>query len=219
MYQVAEFPKREAPYLRSVVELFAAGIEEEPFGWHGTNIEAMYYLAQYGRLPLTGCFGKDFYFVPSSMPAQNNGTSTAKTTATASAIQNVRAAYVARRFPDYGANNPRELFFSAVDDYRDEDDDKRVISSLLNGAEGDKTIEDFQRVREEGIQHGVGAVLLGISQDILQFPTRHIGPNQSERVVRTDDRGVSIAQITGIEPLDQYAWDQLVLMQAVLEVK
>ncbi len=52
-------------YLQAIKKLYESDVDidsEDVFGFHGTSIEAISYLAIHGRMPTTGLLGTDFHF-------------------------------------------------------------------------------------------------------------------------------------------------------------
>ncbi len=54
----------QSPYMVRTVELFEHGIAETPYAWHGTSVEAIIHLAQFGKLPSEGTLGDTLFYAP-----------------------------------------------------------------------------------------------------------------------------------------------------------
>lgn len=193
-----EAPKDIFP--KMVANLFESGLQRQDIGgFHGTTIEAIRHLANFGTLPTTGTYADVFYFA--QIDDKNQAQDQIKR-ATAYAEWNAKKRFILDRLP-FKPKDPEVFMYALASDKLY---DEIALESISHGMTKDQLARLFNSANSSNRR----GVLLSLSSDILQLPLSHEDENQSSTVI---PGGLSINYINGIEPLGQYEWDVLVEMQ------
>jgi hypothetical protein len=189
-----------------VSRLFELGIQDTPYAWHGTSVDAILYLAEHGELPASGSSGSEFFFAPEYLAPgeqEEHGKHYA--------WWNASKVYITQKLPFEVKDKERFMYMF----------------------EDDELLESF--IKEEASPHGITeeqlvglfkettaqceGVLLGISSSITQDFKEGAFAGKDQKSVIIPQGGLPIKYITGIEALGQYEWDQLITVQESLKPK
>lgn len=212
-------------YLEQVKKLAEEGIDEEQnnvIGYHGTSIEAIAHLAQFGKLPANGHWrGKIFFWSPEVLK-EKEGTAM-KIAADYAHLNGIRW-HVFKQLLDQGLvleDKLRSDFLSMWESIMEIDsngirlcpysvanEDTEEYDATVATLEGQSIMshKDFVLLYEE-IYSTRRGVVLGIADSISCLKPSDGG---CADLVVSASQGLPIEHICGIEPMGQFEWGEII---------
>lgn len=196
-------------YLNQIKELAEKGVDEDDndiIGLHGTSIEAIRYLAEHGRMPISGCCKTTFHCALVSGTEYIPGPyAEAKGYAKLNTVRNALIAQLMKQRVAISRASLEEIM-GIVEDHSilsDVEDSTRVRELLMSCLNMSK--QKFAKYYEELYRNSHG-VVLGIKPTIKELES---ALGDSEDLVVVVPEGLQIKHISGIEPEGQSEWDEI----------
>ena len=199
-------PSGEFKFGSQVSRLFEEGLNsEDVYAYHGTSIEALTHLAKSGRLPSNGSYGTDLFIAP-VIPGEDQ-----LDHAKVYANWNGAKYYVLESLPFRPKNMERFMWLISDPDPEDPKLKEVFEEAAQHGIDEDK----LKQLVKEGNASRKGVVLSlsrKLIEDFKEEPDPDAPSADDQKKITLKD-GLPIDYITGIEPIGQYEWDELVKIQ------
>ncbi|MSR86673.1 hypothetical protein EXS70_00670 [Candidatus Peribacteria bacterium] len=199
-------------FLNEVVALAEKGVNPEShlaFGFHGTSIQAIKYLAQTGYLPNSGCCRDEFHLCPTSGTDYQDGPlGEAQSYARIHAVRNSIIQEIKNRMPEIDDQFLETMWsmcecpkgFFNVDNKADE----RIQARLQKILKTPSTVI-LDRYIHRLVCDKQGLVI-SLIPEITNLKRRK---GLDEDVVVDVPKGLPMRYISGIEPQGQFEWDEI----------
>lgn len=187
-------------YKKRIAELFEIGLDSNDiYAWHGTTIEAIQHLARTGKLPASGSYGAELFYVPEGIGSHEGDQQHAEVYAQ----WNATKYYILERLKFKPGDMEKFMYMF--------DDDKLLNEFIHEAMEHGMDKKDVRHLIREAEVKRKG-VLVTLSKRMKEDFEEKADVADDQRSVITSD-GLPLDYITGIEPLGQYEWEELEKLQ------
>ena len=201
-----ELDLEKKKFTKRVAELFEVGLESNDiYAYHGTTAEAIKYLATHGRLPSSGSYGAEVFYVPEGIGSSEGDQQHAEHYASWNALKY----FILERIP-FRPSNMEKLMYMFDDEDLENEFLEEAAKHGVNKRQLHNLIREAERTRK--------GVLVTLSRKMVADFEERAGVDVDQRSVITP-QGLPIEYITGIEPLGQYEWDELEKLQKEADKK
>lgn len=194
-------------FLQQVQDLASKGVahdEHDLLGFHGTSVEAVKYLAMHGKMPVQGACENEFYFCPKTGKQYLNGPrGEAEKYAGINGVRSYLVGLLKSKGSDLSHGDVMKVAESQSVMHC-VFEDQEVVRDKIMGVLECTTIRQLENYYQK-LRNRRRGVLLGIRSSVLALG---IQKSLDEDLVLITE-GLPIDYITGIEPLGDFEWDQI----------